>query len=53
MKVVWTERSALALEAVGEYIARDDPEAAARWLARLVARAEKVAVLPRGGRIVP
>lgn len=53
MKVVWTERSALALEAVGEYIAKDDPEAATRWLARLVARAEKAAVFPRGGRVVP
>lgn len=53
MKIIWTERSAHALEAIGAYIAQDNPEAATRWLARLIARAEKAAVIPHGGRIVP
>lgn len=53
MKVVWTERAAASLEAIGAYIATDDPTAATRWLTRLVKRAELVAALPLAGRVVP
>jgi toxin ParE1/3/4 len=53
VKVVWTERAAGSLEAIGAYIAADNPSAATRWLARLVKRAELVAMLPLSGRVVP
>jgi toxin ParE1/3/4 len=41
------------LEEIGDFIARDDPAAASRWIERLVARAEQAARAPRSGRIVP
>jgi toxin ParE1/3/4 len=53
VNIVWTERSVASLEAIGDFIAIDDPKAAARWLARLVKRTEAIAALPHGGRIVP
>jgi toxin ParE1/3/4 len=53
VRLVWTERAALSLEAIGAYISADDPVAAERWLARLVARAERAAAIPLSGRVVP
>jgi toxin ParE1/3/4 len=41
------------LEAIGDYIARDNPTAAARWVAELMAVAEKAARSPLAGRRVP
>jgi toxin ParE1/3/4 len=51
--VVWTDGAIAALEAIGAYIERDNPLAAARWVEKLIAAAELVAVSPRGGRVVP
>jgi toxin ParE1/3/4 len=41
------------LDAIYEYIARDNPSAALRWVNRLIVRAEKAATQPLAGRIVP
>jgi plasmid stabilization system protein ParE len=41
------------LEEIGDYIARDDPTAAARWVRSLVQCAERAAVAPLAGRRVP
>lgn len=49
----WTERALSDLRAIDEYIAADDPVAAARWVARLIAKAEAAALLPLAGRVVP
>jgi len=53
MKVVW---SPLALERVveiGEYIARDRPNAAADWVAGISAAVRPLARFPKSGRLVP
>jgi toxin ParE1/3/4 len=41
------------LEAIGEYIARDNDRAAERWVMRLIAAAERAAMVPLAGRRVP
>ncbi len=41
------------LDAIGEYIARDDTSAAERWVMRLIGAAEKAAAAPLAGRRVP
>ena len=38
---------------IDEFIAADDPAAAARWIGRLLAAAEAAALAPLAGRIVP
>ena len=52
-RIRWTERALADLEAIGDYIARDKPIAAARWVQQLIAVAERAAVAPLGGRRVP
>jgi plasmid stabilization system protein ParE len=51
--ICWTDRALADLEGIGDYIARDDPAAAARWVTRLVAAAENVGRAPLAGRRVP
>jgi plasmid stabilization system protein ParE len=53
MKLVW---SPLALQRVSEiafYIARDDPDAADRWVVSVFERVEQVRDFARSGRRVP
>src|SRR5262249_39937873 len=49
----WTRRAEADLEAISDYIAADDPVAAARWAEKLLERARKAALLPFGSRVVP
>jgi plasmid stabilization system protein ParE len=49
----WAERARLDLLAIGDYIARDNPVAAARWVGSLITAVENVAATPRAGRVVP
>lgn len=51
--LIWSARARRELGEIGEYIARDKPEAANRWVETLMAAAEQAAALPRIGRIVP
>ncbi|HVK72377.1 MAG TPA: type II toxin-antitoxin system RelE/ParE family toxin [Kofleriaceae bacterium] len=51
--IVWTDRAVSDLEAIGDHIARDDPSAAARWVAKLVDAAERVATAPLARGRVP
>lgn len=53
LPIVWTRRALADLEAIGDFIARDKPLAAARWLERLTAAAERAAEGPMIGRRVP
>jgi toxin ParE1/3/4 len=53
MKVVWTESAERDLETIESYVARDNPNAAAALVDRLVGRAEAVAEHPHLGRVVP
>ncbi|MCZ7680564.1 MAG: type II toxin-antitoxin system RelE/ParE family toxin [Sandaracinaceae bacterium] len=51
--LVWTERALRDLEAIGDYIAADDPAAAARWVGKLLKVAERAGKAPLAGRRVP
>jgi len=51
--VYWTERAVSDLEEIGDYIARDNPVAARRWVSKLIEAAEKAARAPRAARRVP
>jgi len=49
--VRWTVRAVRRLDQVGEYIARDDPGAAARVVTRIVAAVVALAEQPALGRV--
>ena len=49
----WSRRAASDLLEIGDFIARDDPSAARRWVERLRERAALAALAPTSGRIVP
>jgi len=49
----WTDRALADLEAIGDYIARDNPAAAERWVLQLMAIAENAGRNPLAGRRVP
>ena len=51
--IVWTDRALSDLEAISDYIARDSRPAAERWVAKLMAAAERAAMTPLAGRRVP
>ncbi|MCA9656319.1 MAG: type II toxin-antitoxin system RelE/ParE family toxin [Myxococcales bacterium] len=53
MAVVWTERARDDLRDIFAFIAQDDRNAAARWVDRLVQRAELAATMPFAGRTLP
>jgi plasmid stabilization system protein ParE len=49
----WTLRAQSDLLEIARFIARDNPEAARRWVAMLRKRARAAARMPRAGRRVP
>jgi addiction module RelE/StbE family toxin len=49
----FTAEATADLEDIAQYIARDNPAAAAAWVDKLVDRAEKAAAHPLAGRTVP
>lgn len=53
MKVEIGARALADLEDIAAYIARDNPQAAEAWVDRLLETAEKAALQPLGGRVVP
>ncbi|MCC6807414.1 MAG: type II toxin-antitoxin system RelE/ParE family toxin [Deltaproteobacteria bacterium] len=53
MRVDFSPEALRDLDAIFDYIARDNPSAALRWVNRLITRAEKAAKQPLAGRIVP
>jgi len=52
-KLVWTERAEADLVDIGDFISRDDPVAARRWVRLLMATARAAARHPLAGRRVP
>lgn len=52
-KIRWTDRARSDLLAIGDFIAIDDEEAAARWVGTLMVAVERVARFPLSGRVVP
>ena len=53
LRVELSLQALLDLEDIADFISRDDPRAAVRWVDRLVGRARRVGVAPRSGRVVP
>jgi plasmid stabilization system protein ParE len=53
LRIVWTSRALRDLRDIGDFIARDNPEAAESWVGELVHAVEALAELPRSGRVVP
>ena len=53
MKVAWSEPAVADLVAIHDYIARDSPRYAQRFVERLIAAAEPLESFPQLGRIVP
>ena len=51
MRVRWLRRALRNLEEEAEYIARDDPNAAARIVDRIATSVERLATHPASGRI--
>jgi addiction module RelE/StbE family toxin len=52
-EVRWTERALRDLRDIGDYISKDSPAAAERWVETLLAAVEAAAATPMAGRIVP
>lgn len=53
LAVEFSAQAEADLEEIALYIARDNPLAAEAWVQKLIVAAERAAVLPRAGRIVP
>lgn len=51
--LVWTDRALRDLQAIDAYISADNPDVAARWIGKLLSRAERAAQAPLAGRVVP
>ena len=51
--ICWSRRARRDVRKTGDFIARDKPESAARWVNRIINSVERVAVFPRSGRPVP
>jgi toxin ParE1/3/4 len=52
-RIAWTARALNDLVEIDDDIAADDPVAAERWTARIVARAVTASKSPLAGRVVP
>lgn len=52
-RIVWTDRALDDLRTIGDYIARDNPVAAARWVETLMMTVERAARAPLAGRKLP
>lgn len=52
-RILWSDQAVEDLKAIGDFIAADDPDAALRWVERLLADVERAAELPLTGRAVP
>jgi len=53
VQVRWTDEAFARLAEIEDFVARDNPTAAVRLIARLVARGEALAAFPRRGRNMP
>jgi toxin ParE1/3/4 len=53
VKIIWTMRAADDLEEIAEYIASDNPDAAAKVVKEVLESIERLADFPYLGRVVP
>ena len=52
-KILWSHRARRDLLDIGDFIAREKPGAAAKWVERIIDAVERTALFPTSGRIVP
>ncbi len=53
MKIIWSRLAVDRVAEIANYIAKDKPTAAEKWVNKLFAKAESLASFPKSGRIVP
>jgi toxin ParE1/3/4 len=53
MQIRFSPQALRDLEDIHAFISRDNPEAATRWIARLISSARRAAKTPRAGRMLP
>ena len=53
MKIRWSPLAIARVSEIAEYVARDDPAAAARWVEAVFARVKQTHDFARSGRFVP
>ena len=53
MQVIWTDPALERVDEIAVYIARDDPDAAARWAVALFDAVQQFTEFPESGRVVP
>ncbi len=53
MKIIWSRLAIDRVTEITNYIAKDKPTAAEKWVDKLFAKAENLASFPKSGRIVP
>ncbi|ESQ10963.1 MAG: type II toxin-antitoxin system RelE/ParE family toxin [Thiohalocapsa sp. PB-PSB1] len=53
MKVEWSPLALERVEDIAQYIAQDNPDAAAQWVTELFDTVERLAEFPESGRTVP
>jgi plasmid stabilization system protein ParE len=51
--ILWSERARRDLLEIGDFIARDKPQAAAAWVGTILDAVQRTALFPTSGRIVP
>ena len=53
MKVIWSPRAIDRVSEIAEYIAKDNPRAAEKWIDTIFAQIKKLEKFPQIGRILP
>jgi toxin ParE1/3/4 len=53
MQIIWTQEALEQLIDIEDYIARDNPQRAAKFIDQLIEQAESLPGNPRMGRVVP
>ncbi len=53
MKILWTKESLIRLQEIEEYISRDNPVTAIKFINKLIEIAESLVDNPKLGRVVP
>ena len=51
--ILWSERARFDLLEIGDFIARDKPQAAATLVGKIVHAVQRTALFPASGRIMP
>lgn len=53
IKLIWSKESLSRLQEIEDYISKDNPNAAIKFVSKIIEHAESIISHPRKGRIVP